>query len=71
MKALYKTTIIIWSEEDPNERFAHSDSLVSDLGRECEVGDCYCSDAKVERVEDPTTDPAWDGTEFFNSVEEE
>lgn len=62
---LYKTTIAIWSEEDPREKY----ELV-DLAREATDGTMYCSLMDTERVEDPERDPDWDGTEFFWDQEE-
>lgn len=60
MAPLYKTTIVIWSEEDPSGRME-----LSQLAREAESGDCYCSRMHSERIPDPTTDPDWDDNEFF------
>lgn len=57
---LYKTTIIIWSEEDPTEKYE-----LKALADEAERGSAYCSKMQAELVEDPTKDPDWDGTEFF------
>ena len=59
MKTLYKTTLIIWSEEDPN------DMEISDIAREAEMGQFYCSKRKKEEIENPEKDSDWDGTEFF------
>ena len=66
---LYKTTIVIWSEYDPFG--GDADILMADDGLELLVrdsrdGESYCSKAKGEKVEDPTKDPDWDGTEFFD-----
>lgn len=63
MKTLYKTTIVIWSEYNPVT------SELSDLARDAEVGDSYCSKMDWERIEDPEQDPDWDGTEFFNPLD--
>lgn len=57
-KKLYKTTIVIWSEEDP------SHLELEDLARDATSGDSYCSKQELARV-DPLSDPDWDGTEFF------
>lgn len=65
MPALYKTTIVIWSEFDPEPYD------LADLAREAEDGDAYCSAQVRELVADPTLDPDWDGTEFFGVDEEE
>jgi hypothetical protein len=59
-KPLYKTTIVIWSQ------YPGDDVELSDLAREAEQGDAYCSRQESERIEDPRSDPGWDGTEFFD-----
>ena len=66
MRKLFKTTIIIWYDEDPTERY----ELV-DLAQEATGGDMYCSVMHSEPVEDPEKDPAWDGCEFFNEDDSE
>jgi hypothetical protein len=57
---LYKTTVVIWSRDDPTHRME-----LSTLAREAEIGQAYCSRYRAEWVADPTGDPAWDGTDFF------
>jgi hypothetical protein len=57
---LHKTTIVIWTEFEPTSM------ELEDLAREASVGDAYCSSSVSEYVEHPETDPAWDGTEFFD-----
>jgi hypothetical protein len=65
MKPLFKTTVVIWSEYNPE-----SDGLdLSDLAHEAEDGLAYCSKLVAVRVKNPAKDPDWDGTEFFNSEE--
>lgn len=64
-KPLYKTTIVIWSEEDP------SDVELEELAREATEGNSYCSKMRSEPIEDPKSDPAWDGTEFFGCDDED
>lgn len=59
MRPLYKSTIVIWSEYNP------SNTELDALARDAVVGDSYCSKSRFERVENPETDPDWDGTEFF------
>lgn len=59
MGPLWKTTIIVWSE------YYAGDVELEDLGRGATSGDAYCSKQSSVRVEDPKTDPDWDGTEFF------
>jgi hypothetical protein len=58
---LYKTTVVIWSREDPIHRME-----LSTLAREAETSEAYCSRYGAEWVADPTSDPAWDGTDFFD-----
>lgn len=64
-KKLWKTTIVIWSDYDPAELDA------SDLARDAERGDSYCSKQESVAVDDPAGDPEWDGTEFFGVDEPE
>lgn len=66
MKALYKTTIVIWSEDNPTDKME-----LSALAREAESGSAYCSKMRSERVRDPSKDEEWDGTEFFGEDGEE
>lgn len=60
-KTLYKTTVIIWSDEDPTEKYE-----LTDLAREATDGGMYCSKMHSEAVKNPKKDPDWDGTEFFD-----
>jgi hypothetical protein len=62
---LFKTTIVIWSEWDPTLA-----TTIADLAREAEDGDAYCSAMKSVRVADPTQDPDWDCTDFFDSADD-
>lgn len=64
MRALYKTTIVIWSEYDGTT------VELSDLARDAEVGESYCSRYRSEQCANPEADPDWDGTEFFTDPEE-
>ena len=63
---LYKTTIVIWSEDDPTN-LMEIDALAQDAMN----GESYCSKQETVRVEDPISDPDWDGTEFFNTLYKE
>ena len=56
---LWKSTIIIWSEFDPQQ------VELSTLAREAEVGEAYCSSMAAEFIREPEQDVAWDGTSFF------
>lgn len=60
MKALYKHTIVIWSEESMRG------VELSDLAREAESGSAYCAMHEIAHIADPKADPTWDGTEFFD-----
>lgn len=53
---LYKTTIVIWSQYDGGE------VGLTDLAREADQGDAYCSLQESELVTDRADFP---GTEFF------
>lgn len=57
---LYKTTIVIWSRDNAVRQME-----LSELAREAEVGNAYCSRYRSEPVKMPADDPDWDGTEFF------
>jgi hypothetical protein len=60
-KPLFKTTIVIWSDRDP------ASHELEDIAREATQGEMYCSSQKTVQVDDPATDVAWDGNEFFDS----
>lgn len=55
MTALYKTTVVIWSEYDGSKLD------LSSLAYQAEDGDAICTTHKSEQVADPAADPAWDG----------
>lgn len=61
-KPLYKTTIVIWSDEDP------TDMEIDMLARDAISGGSYCSKQQTEIIPDPKKDKDWDGTEFFDGV---
>jgi hypothetical protein len=58
---LHKTTVVIWSE------FPGEEVELERLAREATLGDAYCSRYRSKLVERPEWDPAWDGTEFFDT----
>lgn len=60
MKQLFKTTIVIWSEYDPEGQ-----RELMDIARDATDGQSYCSRMTRDKIEDPSKDPDWDGTEFF------
>ena len=66
-RALFKTTIVIWSDYDPRE----AQMEIVDLAREATSGDCYCSKQEMVRVDKPGDDADWDGTEFFRDLHNE
>lgn len=67
-KKLYKTTIIIWSEFDPE---AGTGMELEDLVSEAVSGSAYCSRMQCELVDDPSKDSAWDNNEFFGEPDDE
>lgn len=62
---LYKSTIVIWTDFNPVTL------QLAELAHEADVGDAYCSKLEAQVVNEPTNDPDWDGTEFFNVGQEE
>jgi len=64
---LFKTTVVIWSEYNPEE----NGTELEDLARDATDGESYCSKQTCLKVEDPTKDPDWDGTEFFGVDDDE
>jgi hypothetical protein len=66
-KALYKSTIIIWTEYDPSALEVE----LTDLAHQVEEWDAYCSTMDCVLVADPAKDPDWDGTEFFDAEDDE
>lgn len=59
--SLYKTTIVIWSDFNPDAEGMG----IERLAREATSGEAYCSKQRMDLVQDPSRDPDWDGTEFF------
>lgn len=62
---LYKTNIVIWSDTD----LRNSGLSLSDIARDAEDGESYCSKMETTKVNNPEKDPDWDGTEFFQEIE--
>ena len=62
-KPLYRTTIVVWSPFDGNE------AELADIAFQATEGNSYCSKQVSVLVEDPSKDPDWDGTEFFEDPE--
>ena len=67
MKALYKSTIIIWTEYDPSALEVE----LTDLAHQAESGDAYCSRMTSACVADPKKDAGWDGSEFFDQEDDD
>ena len=65
MKGFYKTTIVIWSDFDP------ADYDIEDLSREALKEDAHLSVHKIEFIGAPEEDADWDGSDFFNSKDDE
>ena len=65
MKGLYKTTIVIWSDFNP-ERFE-----LNELAQKACTGNCYCSKQEIDYINDSANDVDWDGTEFFHSPDDD
>lgn len=63
---LNKTAIVIWSRLG---RSSAAEQLVNDIKALCadeeQCGHLWCSGASTTRVENPATDPDWDGTDYF------
>lgn len=57
---MFKTTIVIWSDGDP------AGVEIDRLARDAIDGDSYCSKRELVIVDDPQSDPDWDGTDFFD-----
>ena len=62
---LYKTTIVIWSEHNPQSGMTE----LEDIAREATSGNAYCSKELTELVNDPSLDSDWDNNEFFGEHE--
>lgn len=61
-KALYKTTIVIWSKEDPTEKYE-----LESIARQATNGKLYCSIMYAKKISNPKKDPDWfDGSDFFD-----
>ena len=60
-KNLWKTTIVIWSDFDPQE------VEIDSLAREAVQGESYCSTRHDALIAEPEKDDDWEDTEFFES----
>lgn len=72
-RPLFKHTIVIWAEEDftaaeGEEPAGHwTDDPIAILAQEARSGSALCASFSAERVEDPSSDPAFPDTDFFNN----
>lgn len=62
---LYKTTLVIWSEEETSAQ------TIKRIGADVESDFTYCSHRECEFVEEPEKDPDWDDNEFFSGDDED
>lgn len=62
-KPLYKTTIVVWSDFNPDD--VPIIDLVNDEG-DNEFGRVYISYRSYRLMADPSLDPHWDNTEHFD-----
>jgi hypothetical protein len=67
LKALYKSTIVIWTHYDPSALEVE----LTGLAHQAESGDAYCSKMDCVLVTEPEKDAAWDCTDFFDSWEDD
>ena len=58
-KPLWKTSILIWTDYDP-QNFE-----IDSLSYQAMEGDAYCSAVKIDYVANPDLDTQWDDAEFF------
>jgi len=65
MTPLYKTTIVIWSQDDTG------DEDLAVLCHDADEGGSYCSKQKCVLVKNPEEDADWDGTDFFDVEDDE
>jgi len=64
--SLWKTTITIWSENDPSEM------ELDVLAEAAMYGDAYCSSMESVLIRNPQDDDDWDGTDMFgNDVDDD
>jgi len=66
-KPLYKSTIVIWTQYDPSAL----EIELPDVAYQAENGDAYCSKMDYVLVAEPEKDEAWDGTDFFDSQDDD
>lgn len=73
-KPLYKTTIVIWTDYNPEGGdcdIRMYDDGIERLARAAREGDAYCSILDVKEVSQLKQDPDWDGTDFFEDKKKE
>lgn len=63
-RALYKTTIVVWTEYDTE----HLD--IECLGQQAMDGEAHNSKFSCEYIEKPEDDSDWDDSEFFKEEDQ-
>lgn len=61
---LYKTTIEIWSEEDPFDQYYHCDDALVELASDASSGSSFCERMTTVEARDERYFP---DTEFFGT----
>lgn len=61
MRPRWKTTLVIWSRDDP--RIAEEG--LSDLAHQADYGTAFLSAVITEKVADPETDQDWNGGQDY------
>jgi hypothetical protein len=59
--ALFKTTIVIWSDYDPKA----AGTEIEELARDAAIGGSFCSRQQTVHVGDARADADWEETDFF------
>lgn len=70
-KILYKTTLVVWTEVDPNAARVLRWDALGILSEMEDRGTAYVSTADCVPLNphEVAEDPAWDGAEFFDKEE--
>ncbi len=66
----YKTTIVIWSKENPDIAYDDGSGFcdLATLALAATTGDAHCPVIRVHLVEDAKQDPDWiDSSQFFDA----
>lgn len=65
MRPLYKTTLVIWSDDDT------ADFTMRRIGNDVDQDNTFCSTRECVLVQDPEGDEDWEETDFFDDIEDE